>query len=34
MRWTTYKLLMDKLLAADEVVDERLAPLLARLLEE
>ena len=33
MRWTTYKLLMDKLLAADRFVDERLAPLLARLEE-
>src|SRR5262245_47942088 len=34
MRWTTYNRLMDKLVAADEVVDERLAPLLARWLEE
>ena len=34
MRWTTYNLLMDKLLAAEEVVDERLAPLMARWLEE
>jgi hypothetical protein len=34
MRWTTYKLLMDKLLAADEVVDKRLAPLLALWLDE
>ena len=34
MRWTTYKLLMDKLLAADEVVDKRLAPFLALWLDE
>jgi hypothetical protein len=33
MRWTTYNLLMDKLVAADDVADERLA-LLAAWLEE
>jgi hypothetical protein len=33
MRWTTYNLLMDKLVAADGVADERLA-LLAAWLEE
>ena len=34
MRWTTYNRLIDKLVAADEVVDEQLAPLMARWLEE
>jgi hypothetical protein len=33
MRWTTYNLLMDKLVAADDVADERLAPLAAWLEE-
>ena len=33
MRWTTYNLLMDKLVAADDVTDERLA-LAARWLKE
>jgi hypothetical protein len=34
MRWRTYNRLMDKLVAADEVTDERLALLAARFLEE
>jgi hypothetical protein len=32
MRWTTYNRLMDKLVAADDVADERLVLLAARLL--
>jgi hypothetical protein len=34
MRWTTYNRLMDKLVAADDVADEKLALLAARLLEQ
>jgi hypothetical protein len=34
MRWKTYNLLMDKLVAADDVTDARLALLAARFLEE
>jgi hypothetical protein len=34
MRWATYNRLMDKLVAADDVADERLILLAARWLEE